>query len=144
MTSHGHRIKGKLLSGAPDPYGYLKVGLWRNNAQHSARIHVLVAAAFLGPRPLNLVVCHGTGGHLDNRPKNLSYGTRKENAQDMLRDGTAQTGAKMHMTKLTEEDVREIRKSSEPGVTLARRYGVGTAQVSRIRNKRNWAWLDAA
>jgi hypothetical protein len=143
VVRHGHQLKGRPLSAAPDSYGYLKVAVWKNNVQRSVRIHSLVADAFLGPQPPKLVVCHGTGGHLDNSLGNLSYGSRKKNAQDMLRDGTALTGTKAPMAKLTEKDVREIRGSSESGVALARRYGVATAQISRIRTRKNWAWLDA-
>lgn len=140
----GQQLKrGKVLAPCCHRHGYPKVGLWKNGAQKVPCVHVLVAAAFLGPCPAGMEVLHGKNGCKDCHLSNLRYGTHKQNGQDMLRDGTAQTGTKQHASKLTEEDVREIRESTEPGVTLARRYGVGTAQVSRIRNGRNWAWLDA-
>lgn len=51
-------------------------------------VHVLVAAAFLGPRPDGMDIRHGPGGRLDNSPENLCYGTRKDNVQDSVTDGT--------------------------------------------------------
>jgi len=51
-------------------------------------VHQLVAEAFIGPRPAGLVVCHGNDIKTDNRLSNLSYGTRRQNALDGVRNGT--------------------------------------------------------
>lgn len=58
-------------------------GGWRHR-----QISVLVAEAFLGPRPAGMEVCHGPGGSSDNRLENLSYASHAVNCFDKYRDGT--------------------------------------------------------
>lgn len=47
--------------------------------------------------------------------------------------------AGLSRSKLSEEDVRSIRSSSEPLKDLAERYGVSKATVSRVRNRKRRA-----
>ena len=58
-----------------------------------AGVHKLVALAFLGPAN-GLEVRHLDGNPQNNRLENLAYGTRQENAQDMVRHGTQWQQAK--------------------------------------------------
>jgi hypothetical protein len=52
-------------------------------------LHHLVAEAFIGPRPTPTTeIRHLNGNPGDNRPANLRYGTRAENAEDSKRHGT--------------------------------------------------------
>jgi hypothetical protein len=44
-------------------------------------------------------------------------------------------------TKLTPDQVREIRTSPDPQHVLARRYGISQSQVSRIKRRRSWTSL---
>ena len=60
----------------------LRVG---ENTRRHAKVHHLVAAAFLGPRPAGMVVCHTNGDPLDNRVENLRYDTQAANIEDMHR-----------------------------------------------------------
>ncbi len=138
------RICGRLLRTCPDRKGYLTAKLWKENRERTCRVHTLVAEAFLGPRPAGMDVCHGSADRTDNRAANLRYGTRAANMADKLRDGTAQRGEKGNGAKMTEVEVLAIRISRESGVAMAHRYGISTAQVSRIRTGKRWAWLDAA
>lgn len=43
--------------------------------------------------------------------------------------------------KLTETQVREIRASTEPGVVLAERYGIGEQNVYLVRSRRTWVHI---
>lgn len=45
--------------------------------------------------------------------------------------------------KLTMEDAREIRVSSERGIDLAARFGVSKATISHIKSGRRWRENDA-
>jgi hypothetical protein len=58
---------------------YLRVELWRDGIPTKARVHQLVASAFLGPRPVDLETMHINENGVDNRASNLKYGTRSEN-----------------------------------------------------------------
>lgn len=107
---------------------YLGIILWRNGEGWTVLVHILVARAFLGPRPEGHQVCHGPAGKLDNRLVNLSYGTASKNhGADMHRDGTIQMGVRHVRAKLTDEIVRECRRRAAAGeakAALAREFGV--------------------
>lgn len=80
---------GKLLAQTQsNDYGHLAVSLSRGSRRTLLNVHTAVATAFLGPRPTGMQVRHGAGGRQDNRVTNLSYGTARDNSDDMRRDGT--------------------------------------------------------
>lgn len=81
-------IPGQLLSPAPSPDGYLAVQLVAPGRRQRRRVHVLVLAGFVGPRPAGLEGCHNNGNQLDNRLSNLRYDTHSENTLDSVRHGT--------------------------------------------------------
>lgn len=115
--------------------GHLSVVL--GHGMNGRPVHQLVALAFLGKPPKGMEVLHKNGNPLDNRLENLRYGTRTENILDVYYVGRA-------WRKLTIEDVLSIRfglatniKESE----LASMYGVSLITISRIKNRRHYAWL---
>jgi hypothetical protein len=59
-------------------------------------VHVLVAEAFHGPRPIGYEVRHLNGNAHDNRASNLAWGTPAENAQDKRLHGTDWQANKTH------------------------------------------------
>jgi hypothetical protein len=79
------RAPSKVLSAAANPTGHRYVVLGNRS---SRTVHSLVADAFLGPRPDGWEVRHLNGQAYDNRPANLQYGTRSENAEDSKLHGT--------------------------------------------------------
>lgn len=79
--------RGRVLKQTRGPYAS-QVGLHRDGRMVAARVHQLVAAAFLGPRPEGLEVCHNNGDQYDNRVENLRYDTHRENIRDQVRHGT--------------------------------------------------------
>jgi hypothetical protein len=54
-----------------------------HRTQRHAKVHHLVAVAFIGPRPTGMVICHNNGDSLDNRVENLRYDTQANNIADM-------------------------------------------------------------
>jgi NUMOD4 motif/HNH endonuclease len=125
---------------------YLTVRLRRGTKVRACRVHVLVARAFLGPRPEKYVVCHGPAGKLDNRLPNLSYGTRAKNqGPDMRRDGTSSDGARNGHAKLTGEIVLECRvraAAGETGAALAAEFGVNAKTLRDAISGRSWRRLS--
>ena len=76
-------------------------------------------------------------------PEHLESGTPSENTNDRLRDGTDSRGEKCWKAKLTEAQVREIRKRSEEKQTdLAKEFDVTYHTISAIIRKKTWAWLE--
>lgn len=59
-------------------------------------VHSLVLAAFVGPRPEGMDVCHGDGDCTNNRLDNLRYDTREANVEDMRRHGSLWQVHKTH------------------------------------------------
>ena len=122
--------------------GYFRVTLSRDNKVRHVKVHILVAAAFLGPRPEGLDVCHGPRGSADNRPENLSYGTRSKNTgEDRRRDGTINAGTRNPIAKLTEEIVRDCRArhaAGESANALGREFGIRGENMRLALIGRTW------
>lgn len=91
----------------------------------------------------------------DNRrcvnPKHLFAGTKGDNSLDMARKGrdgftlhpeTVRRGVKINTSKLTENDVKEIRsvatKRFYDRIKLARRFNVSESAISKIVAMRCW------
>jgi DNA-binding transcriptional regulator YiaG len=53
----------------------------------------------------------------------------------------AKRGADLPQARLTPEQVRAIRASTEPAQPVAQRYGVHENTVRAIRNRDRWGWL---
>ena len=134
--NHGGFLKPRV-----GRHGYWEVRVWVGRKRHTRTLHSLMAAAFLGPRPDKAEVRHLDGNHLNPRADNLAYGTRKENAEDMVRHGRSQRGEKMHASKLTWDEVREVRRrhqEGEPQPSLASRFGVTSGHISLIVTNQRW------
>lgn len=78
-------------------------------------------------------------------PGHLRWGTESENMMDKLRDGTDPRGEKHGLAKVTEEQVREMRRRYVPGngEMLAREYGISRRELGRIVRGERWSWLTA-
>jgi hypothetical protein len=98
VSNHG-RIRslrsGQVLKPWPVTKGYLAVEFWRDNKKSRVFIHRQVAQIFLGPAE-GQEVRHLNGNPQDNRLENLAYGTRQQNALDMVRHGTQWQQKKTH------------------------------------------------
>ena len=105
-----------------------------------------VLLAFAGPPPTpDSQCCHVNGNHRDNRPSNLRWGTARENAADAVRHGTTLRGERNAASKLTEGQVRDIRRrlaAGESRRSLARAFGVDKRTVQFIERGRKWGWLQ--
>lgn len=124
--------------------GYIQVGLRVNNKNKKFYVHVLVAAAFLGPKQPDHNVRHLDGSRTNNFVSNLAYGTQKENMADAIAHGTTPRGEKNGQSKLSKEDVERIMYLSSRGFSsdrIATLYPVGRRHISKILKKERWAWV---
>ncbi len=80
------RILRPGIAGRSRDNGYPLVSLWRSGAGSSEHVHVLVARAFIGPRPAGLFVCHYDDVKTNNALSNLRYDTRAGNEADAIRN----------------------------------------------------------
>ena len=94
VSDIGRVARGDRMLRLPiDERGYRRVGVGGGVVR---RVHILVAAAFLGPRPDGAVIRHLDGDSLNNCVENLKYGTPAENNLDVLRHGRHRSAARTH------------------------------------------------
>jgi hypothetical protein len=123
--------------------GYLTVNLSDGVRKRHRYIHRLVLAAFAGPCPEGMVCRHLDGDRTNNRVSNLAWGTHADNEADKVRHGTWLVGEQIN-SKLTEQQVMEIRRRRVEGVTfieLASDYGVTRQNIMAIVNRKTWRQL---
>lgn len=105
-------------------------------------VHQLILFAYVGERPADMECRHLNGNALDNRLENLCWGTKKENAADAMRHGTAvclNYGEHAIGAKLSDKQVREMRALFMQGYKqkdLAKRFNISQRHVNDIVNFR--------
>lgn len=124
-------------------YGRVQV---RRVPRTARLVHQVVCEWYHGPRPEGMQVRHLCGhGHLGCfTPAHLRWGTAAENSADKVTHGTLLMGERHGMSRLTETQVREIRRRSAEGernAPLAREFGVHRTTIEDIVQRRTWAHL---
>lgn len=77
--------------------------------------------------------------------RHLEWKTPKQNNADKLIHGTHNRGDRCPVAKLTEADVREIRRLLAGGTVqreIATRFGVDQSNISQINRGHSWGWMD--
>ncbi len=87
ITSHGRRLKGRVLKPGYGSNNYFHVRLCKQNKCKSANIHILVLQTFIDNCPKGLVCRHLDGNSKNNNLLNLKWGTWSENNSDTVRHG---------------------------------------------------------
>lgn len=136
--------------------GYPHVNLCNgsgSNKKHVA-VHLLVAAAFIGPCPPEMEVNHRDNNPGNPRATNLEYLTHQQNMAYAARQGRMtgprgpqphRAGDNSHTAKMTSSDVIAIRRAilaGVPGTVLSEHYGVTTMTISHIKSGRSWKHLS--
>lgn len=117
-----------LLKPGLGSHGYPTVTIGRKHG--SKLVHVLVAEAFLGPRPFEgAEVLHSDGNRANPRLDNLTWGTRSQNIRDNKWNGGERklTGAEAALIK------QELRRGTK-GVRLSERFDVSQSLISAIKH----------
>ncbi len=107
------------------------------------RVHRIAWTIKYGPIPTGLSVLH----HCDNptccNPKHLFLGTPGDNSKDMVKKGRQPKGEKNGGSKLTEEQVTEIRSYVRDGIklnTIACTFDVTKGHISNITRAKGKLW----
>lgn len=97
-----------------------------------------------GALPPGTEVCHKCDNGFCVNPNHLFAGTHKENMQDCARKGrrTSVYGTKNHNAKLTNDQVKEMRRLYDAGEVgtpqLGRMFGVSQAAAYNIVVRKTW------
>lgn len=107
----------------------------------------LICESLSGPPPTpNHEAAHSCGkGHEGCvNPNHLRWATHVENCADRALHGTQVIGAAHDSAKLTEDDVREIRRLRNrlPQTEIAERFGVVQSRVGAIQRGESWRHVD--
>lgn len=150
--SFARKIEGRLLQLRYDKHGYAHVNLFSGAIGQTHRVHRLVAEAFI-PNPLQFpVVMHLDDNPSNNCMRNLQWATQRANVHDMVSKGrrkgggNKQTGSSASQTKLSEDQVIEIRSLLRSGKTqrsIAAQFGVSHVAIWAISKKLSWKHLDS-
>lgn len=163
---YGDPLKGDTFRGAPRkhieevvlnytgdecliwPFSRLPNGYAKFHQPKGTRlVHRFVCEQVNGPPPTKRYeaahICgQGSGGCVN--PNHLKWATPEGNQADRVEHGTSNRGERQWMSKLTEQQARNIKASLKRGgekSELARRYCVSYATILSIEAGRNWAWL---
>ena len=139
--------KTRILRPRPNTDGYLTVAFYRNKKRQDFAVHLLVLEAFIGFCPSRMEACHNDGDPSNACLSNLRWDTHAANMQDRILHGrgcqeTNPKGKEIWWSKITEQDVKEIRRLYASGQytqsELAVTYGVGQTLISRVVLRRIW------
>lgn len=147
--------------------GYVRVSLWSNGKRSRVWVHVLVAAAFIGPKPDGLEINHVNFIRADNRVGNIEYLTHPDNVRHSARAGRLRgnlsnhasgdahysrtqperlaRGDRVRGSKLDADKVLAIRAAYDGSLgstsRLARQYGVTRRAIVQIVAHNTWSHI---
>lgn len=129
---------------ATGDHGYAH--LWLD--QRVQRVSRLVCKEQHGPAPSpEHEAAHSCGnGHLGCVSKqHISWKTPAQNSRDRIVHGTQVRGENSHLSKLSEDEVQNIRAANHLTLSeAAKQFGIAPNQVWRIRKGKSWSWLGEA
>jgi hypothetical protein len=135
-----------------DGYGHFPSGIRNGKNTKSHQASWLI---YNGEIPKGMCVCHKCDNPSCVNPDHLFLGTYKDNNDDKMMKGRHRTrvfygaehpqrGENSPHHKLSEDNVKEIRKLRTEGYTLralAKKFGITHGVVNNILQGRKWSWL---
>lgn len=107
--------------------------------------HIIAFEYFNGPIQKGMQVCHSCDNPPCCNPEHLFLGTYQDNKNDEVAKGRHAFGERVGNSKLTEEEVIEIRQLLVQGYSLAsigRAFNVTKQAIWRIREGLCWRHLN--
>lgn len=125
-------------------YGQIQIG---GAGSKRISVHRLSYELHHGEIPSGLVVMHKCDNPSCVNPDHLELGTQSKNIKDAIDRGRKistpphKFGEAHGASKLTEENVIEIRSSLEETKKLALKFGVSKSSIERVRNRKTWSHI---
>ena len=95
-----------------------------------------------GPIPKGRVVMHSCDTRDCTNPEHLRIGTQRENIQDQIDKGRWLCGEDAGRAKLTEQQVRMMRRSNLPHTHFAKLFSVHPSTIYSARIGRKWSSVE--
>lgn len=92
-----------------------------------------------------LLTCHSCDNPRCCNPRHLFSGTEGDNQRDMRRKGRGFTphGSGHPLSKLTDDDIHQIRASTETHAAIAHQFNINQPLVTRIKKRTRWAHVPS-
>jgi len=127
-----------LWIGATGSGGYGSINAWKYGKSRAA--HRIVYEMERGPIPDGMDLCHKCDVTSCVNPDHMFIGSTSDNIMDMVAKGRSRgvPGENNCKAKISENDVRLIRKETGTLAHIGRKYGLGTSAVHSIRTLKTW------
>ncbi len=133
---------GLFLCHPCNKIGYNVVCFRKNNKRKHFLVHRLMAKQFLSNPLKKKQINHKDGNKLNNNINNIEWSTCEENIRHCWKNNlhSRPFGENNSSAKLTEFDVKEIRKTNKPIslLELAKKYKVDKTTIHLIIKRKTW------
>ncbi len=113
----------------------------------TCRVHQLVLKTFVGPCPEGMETSHLNSIRTDNRLSNLRWETKSQNQRRRIDNNTDLKGMKQPRSKLSDRQIRRIRKQYLKGEhtvkDLSLLYKVSSTVIQKVIKYEIWKHIDS-
>lgn len=164
LKRHGDPLSGRVMDGGPLRWlydladhkgsacviwpfrkrwnGYGEVS-FRGKRTAASRVMCIIAHG--DPESEDMHAAHSCGNGFGGcvNPKHVSWKTKSENETDKVDHGTSNRGERHGMSKLTSDDILNIRSlaSHMTHKEIAKAHGVTRSTVGAIITRKRWNWM---
>lgn len=140
LSRFNSRTERILKTNSVSKSGYIIICLSKDNIKFGIALHRLVAEAFIPNPEGKMQVNHIDGNKLNNTVDNLEWNTASENTIHAINNKLRKQNCEdNHQSKLSKQQVLEIRESNLSQRKLGKIYNVAQSTIYRIKNRKTWA-----
>lgn len=130
--------------GSIDSSGYLQLEVYSDHHRYHFFAHEIIAV-YGGLVPIDITIDHIDGDKTNNKFTNLQLLSNEENIRKAHKGKDGLKGSKHHKSKLTEDDVKEIREilkdKNVDRKEIAKKYNVSYNTINDIVARRTWTHI---
>jgi hypothetical protein len=139
--------KGQIIKPHIWGHGYNRISLHKNRKYTRHSVHILVANVYITKIKDKPIINHKDGNKINNHVDNLEWVTHQENRLHAAKTGLNKgpIGEKQHLSKLTRDDVVQIRKLRNSGIEygeISKLYNVTKMTIRCACTGKTWKHVD--